>query len=335
MTNKTFVIAEIGVNHNNDLDLALELIEKAKGAGADAVKFQTFKANNLVTEKTEKAIYQKQHTLESESHFEMIKNLELSEEDHFYLVESCKKNSIEFMSSAFDLDSHKFLISLGVERLKIPSGEITNLPLLEAIGKENKKTILSTGMSTLDEISEALSVLEAIGLDKNRLTILHCNTDYPTPMEDVNLKAMATIKKEFNVEVGYSDHTNGIEVSIAATALGATVIEKHLTIDRDLPGPDHSASLLPGEFKEMVSSIRNINMALGSGKKLPSTSELKNLTLARKSIVALRDIVENEKFSLDNIGTKRPGGGLNPMLFYKLIGKKARKNFLKDEQIEI
>jgi len=335
MNNKTFVIAEIGVNHNNDMDLALNLIKKAKEAGANAVKFQSFKANRLVTENAEKANYQKQATPDNESHFQMIKNLELSEEDHLYLIESCKKNNIEFMSSAFDVESHKFLISLGVERLKIPSGEITNLPLLQAIGKDNKLTILSTGMSTLKEISEALLVLETSGLENDRLTILHCNTEYPTPMEDVNLSAMTTIKKEFNVDVGYSDHTSGIEISLAATALGATVIEKHFTIDRGLPGPDHLASLLPGEFKEMVSSIRNINNALGSGEKLPSRSELKNLTVARKSIVALKAIDKNEEFSIENIGTKRPGDGLSPMFFYKLIGKRAIRNFLKDEQIEI
>lgn len=335
MNKRTFVIAEIGVNHNNDMELAVELIKKAKEAGADAAKFQTFKANRLVTKKADKADYQKLFTPQDESHFEMIENLELSEQDHSYLIESCENNGIEFMSSAFDIESHNFLVSLGLNRLKIPSGEITNLPLLQAIGKENKKTILSTGMSNLEEIYESVSVLKDSGLEEENLTILHCNTEYPTPMEDVNLNAMLTIKKEFSLEVGYSDHTTGIEVPIAATALGASVIEKHFTTDRNLPGPDHSASLLPEEFKEMVSSIRNINNALGSGEKVPSMSELKNLNIARKSIVALRDIEINERFSEDNIGTKRPGNGISPMLFHKVIGKKAKKNFLKDEQIEI
>lgn len=335
MRRSTFIIAEAGVNHNGSIQLAYQLINAAKDAGADAVKFQTFKADTLVSKKADKAEYQKQSTNPSESQYEMIKKLELSVDDHKNLIDYCNKINIQFLSSPFDLDSIDLLNKLGLEIFKIPSGEIINLPYLRKIGKLNKYVILSTGMADLGEIENALDVLTENGTDKNKITVLHCNTEYPTPFEDVNLIAMLTIKNAFNVKVGYSDHTKGIEVPIAAVALGAEVIEKHFTLDRNMQGPDHKASLEPNELREMVTAIRNIEKALGSGIKKPSPSELKNKAVARKSLIAVKDIQKGEKFSEKNVGIKRPGNGISPMRWKEVIGKTANKDFQIDDLIEL
>ena len=331
---KTFIIAEAGVNHNGSLGLAFKLIDAAKEAGADAVKFQSFKADTLVSSNAAKAEYQKQTTDEKESQYEMIKKLELSIDDHKKLIEYCNKIGIQFLSSPFDLDSIDLLNQLGLEIFKIPSGEIINLPYLRKIGKLNKNVIISTGMADLGEIEDALDVLTENGTDINKITVLHCNTEYPTPYEDVNLGAMLTIRNSFGVKVGYSDHTSGIEVPIAAVALGAEVIEKHFTRDRNMEGPDHKASLEPDELKEMVFSIRNIEKSLGTGIKKPSKSELKNIPIVRKSIVAIKDIKKGEKFTYKNIAIKRPGKGISPMRWDEVIGKTANKDFQADELIE-
>lgn len=330
---KTFIIAEAGVNHNGSLELAFKLIDAAKEAGADAVKFQSFKADKLVSKKADKAEYQKQTTDTSESQYEMIKKLELSIDEHKKLIEYCNKIGIQFLSSPFDLDSIDLLNELGLEIFKIPSGEIINLPYLRKIGKLNKNVILSTGMADLGEIEDALDVLIDNGTDKNNITVLHCNTEYPTPFEDVNLRAMVTIKNSFGVKVGYSDHTNGIEIPIAAVALGAEVIEKHFTLDRNMKGPDHKASLEPNELKQMVSAIRNIEKALGSGIKKPSQSELKNKPIVRKSLVAIKEIKKGEKFTEEIIGIKRPGTGISPMRWDEIIGSVAQKDYAEDELI--
>ena len=332
---KTLIIAEAGVNHNGSIELAKNLVDAAKDSGADAVKFQTFKADKLVIKKAEKAEYQKQTTDTGESQYEMIKKLELSFENHKELLSYCNKKEIQFLSSPFDLDSIDTLNELGLDILKIPSGEIINLPYLRKIGKLNKKVILSTGMSDLGEIEDALDVLTENGTDINKITVLHCNTEYPTPFEDVNLKAMLAIKNAFNVKVGYSDHTKGIEVPIAAVALGAEVIEKHFTLDRNLEGPDHKASLEPNELGEMVRAIRNIEKALGTGNKKPSPSELKNKPIARKSLIAIRDIKKGEKFTEKNVGIKRPGNGISPMRWEEVIGKTVNKDFKIDDLIEL
>ncbi len=330
---KTFIIAEAGVNHNGSLELAFKLIDAAKEAGADAVKFQSFKADKLVSKKADKAEYRKQTTDTSESQYEMIKKLELSIDEHKKLIEYCNKIGIQFLSSPFDLDSIDLLNELGLEIFKIPSGEIINLPYLRKIGKLNKNVILSTGMADLGEIEDALDVLIDNGTDKNNITVLHCNTEYPTPFEDVNLRAMVTIKNSFGVKVGYSDHTNGIEIPIAAVALGAEVIEKHFTLDRNMKGPDHKASLEPNELKQMVSAIRNIEKALGSGIKKPSQSELKNKPIVRKSLVAIKEIKKGEKFTEEIIGIKRPGTGISPMRWDEIIGSVAQKDYAEDELI--
>lgn len=335
MKNKIFIIAEAGVNHNGSIDLAFKLIDTAKEAGSDAIKFQSFRAEKLVTKVAEKAEYQKMMTDSSESQFEMIKKLELTVDDHIKLIEYCKKTGIMFLSSPFDLDSIDLLNELGLEIFKIPSGEIINLPYLRKIGKLNKNVILSTGMSDLGEIEDAIDILTESGTDINKITILHCNTEYPTPFEDVNLKAMLTIKKSFGAKVGYSDHTQGIEVPIAAVALGAEVIEKHFTLDRNMEGPDHKASLEPNELKQMVFSIKNIEKALGNGIKKPSSSELKNIPIARKSLIALKDIKQGEIFTDENVGIKRPGNGITPMRWEEVIGKKAVKDFQTDDLIEL
>ncbi|MEM4261168.1 MAG: N-acetylneuraminate synthase [Candidatus Woesearchaeota archaeon] len=332
---KTFIIAEAGVNHNGSIDLAYKLIDEAKNAGADAVKFQSFKASNIVSKKAEKAEYQKRTTDTNESQYEMIKKLELSLEDHVNLINYCKKKEIEFLSSPFDLDSIDTLNNLGLETFKIPSGEIINLPYLRKIGKLNKNIILSTGMSDLGEIEDALDVLIKNGTDKEKITVLHCNTEYPTPYEDVNLKAMLTIKKAFNIKVGYSDHTTGIEIPIAVVALGAEIIEKHFTLNRNMEGPDHKSSLEPSELEKMIKAIRNVEEALGDGIKRPSKSELKNKPIARKSIVAIREIKKGEIFNENNIGAKRPGYGISPMRWDEVIGKVAKRDFKEDEIIEI
>lgn len=330
---KTFIIAEAGVNHNGSIELAKKLIEKAAWAGADAVKFQSFKAEKLVSKKAEKAEYQKQTTGEDENQFQMIKKLELDYNKHEELIECCKENNIIFLSSAFDLDSIDLLHKLNINIWKIPSGEIINLPYLKKIGSLKEKVILSTGMANLGEIEDAIRILKEAGTED--ITVLHCNTEYPTPMEDVNLNAMNTIKEAFKVKVGYSDHTLGIEIPIAAVALGAETIEKHFTLDKTMEGPDHRASLGPEELKAMVDAIRNIEKAMGNGIKQPSKSEFKNKAIARKSIVAIKNIKAGEVFTEDNLGIKRPGTGINPMEWERVLGKIAKKDFEEDELIEL
>ena len=329
------IIAEAGVNHNGDINLAKKLIDAAVEAGADLIKFQTFKANNLTTKNAPKSQYQNKTTSENETQYEMLKNLELTKETHNKLIDYCNEKKIGFFSSGFDIESIDFLNSLGLKMFKIPSGEITNLPYLRHVGSFGKPVILSSGMSTLKEIKEALEVLEFSGVSKDKITVLHCNTEYPTPLEDVNLRAMITIRDSLGVNIGYSDHTSGIEVSIAAAAIGAKVIEKHFTIDRELPGPDHKASLEPLELKQMIRSIRNIEIALGNIEKKPSPSELKNIPIARKSIVAKKKILVGEVLTINNITVKRPGNGISPMDWDKVLGQVAKKNFLKDELITI
>ncbi len=331
---KVLIIAEAGVNHNGDIDRAKELIDVAFEAGVDYVKFQTFKAEKLVTKSAKRADYQDKNTQNKDSQFQMLKKLELSEENHKELISYCKSKGVRFLSTGFDLESLAFLKKIGISLAKIPSGEITNYPYLKKVAELFDEVILSTGMADIKEVEEAVNVLLANGIQKENLTILHCNTEYPTPMEDVNLKAMLHIKDEFGVNVGYSDHTLGIEVPIAAVALGATVIEKHFTLDRNLPGPDHRASLEPDELKAMVSSIRNIEKAIsGSGIKEPSKSELKNKSVARKSIVASCEIKKGELFTEDNLTIKRPGTGISPMNWNKVLGKVAEKDYSEDELI--
>lgn len=330
---KIFIIAEAGVNHNGDILQAKKLINIACYCGVDAIKFQTFKTDNLLCKKSLKANYQLENSNDKESAYDMLKRLELSKEDHLELFRYCKERGIEYLSSPFDLDSIDELNDLGVETFKIPSGEITNYPYLKKISLLNKKIILSTGMSTLLEIENALKILRENG--SSDITLLHCNTEYPTPMKDVNLLAMQTLKNTFNLNVGYSDHTKGIEVSIAAAALGACVIEKHFTLDTSLYGPDHKASLSPTELYNLVQSIRNIELALGNGVKAPTESEIKNINIVRKSIVASRDIKKGEVFTQDNITTKRPGVGISPMRWNEVIGKNATRDYYLDEIIEI
>jgi N,N'-diacetyllegionaminate synthase len=327
----TFIIAEAGVNHNGSLDLAKKLVDVASDSGADCVKFQTFVTKNIATKSAEKAEYQQKSTDAHESQYDMLKKLELSFDEFVELSEYCKKKKIEFMSTAFDFTSIDFLASLGVSTWKIPSGDITNLPFLIKTAKLKKPVILSTGMSNMDEIRSAIGVLKDNGAGE--LTVLHCTTEYPTPFSDVNLKAMQTMREEFDVRVGYSDHTRGIEVPIAAVALGGIVIEKHLTLDRNMEGPDHKASLEPVEFKAMVTAIRNIELALGSGVKQPAESEIKNMTVARKSIVAFTKIKAGEIFTEDNLTVKRPGDGISPMKWFDIIGKVASRDFEEDELI--
>lgn len=332
---KVFIIAEAGVNHNGQLALAKRLIDAAADACADAVKFQTFKAESLVSRNAPKAAYQVRATGKMASQYEMLKSLELDKRAHKELIAYSKKKKIIFLSSPFDPEGIDLLNELGLRIFKIPSGEITNLPYLRKLGKLKKKLMLSTGMADLGEIEDALEVLTGAGTPKGNITLLHCNTEYPTPVKDVNLLAMLTIKNAFKVHVGYSDHTLGVEVSIAAVALGATVIEKHFTLDRALQGPDHKASLEPGELKGLVKAIRNIELALDDGIKRPSLSESKNRPIVRKSITALRKIRKGELFSDKNITTKRPGFGINPMEWDRVIGRKAVRVFIEDELIEI
>ena len=333
--NSVLIIAEAGVNHNGSIKTAEQLIETAAEAGADLVKFQTFSADRLVTGSASKADYQLETTSTSESQHEMIRKLELSREMHEELIAHCKKCGLGFFSTGFDPQSVDLLAELGLDRFKIPSGEITNLPYLRHIGQYGKPVILSTGMARLGEIEAALEVLEASGTPRERVTVLHCNTEYPTPMADVNLKAMRAIRDALGVQVGYSDHTLGIEVPIAAVAMGATVIEKHFTLDRNLPGPDHRASLEPDELKAMVQAIRNIELALsGDGLKRPSPSESKNLEIARKSLVALVSIKAGEPFTEANLGVKRPGSGISPMRWDDFIGRPANRDYQVDELID-
>jgi N,N'-diacetyllegionaminate synthase len=332
---KVFIIAEAGVNHNGSLELAKKLIDVAVEAGADAVKFQTFKADKLVSKIAQKADYQKLATSTDESQYDMIKKLELDYNAHRILIGYCKDHKIMFLSTPFDHDSIDLLNSFQIAIFKIPSGEITNLPYLRHIGRLGKEVILSTGMANLDEVQDALEVLIQAGTSKEKVTVLHATTEYPCPIEEVNLRAMHTIKAAFDVKVGYSDHTQGIEVPIAAVSMGACVIEKHFTIDRTMDGPDHKASLEPDELKAMVQAIRHIELALGNGVKRPAKSEQKNIPVARKSILASRTIEIGETFSENNLTVKRPGNGINPMRWDEIVGRKATRNFSADELIEL
>ena len=327
------IVAEAGVNHNGDLGIARGLIEAAAESGADLVKFQTFSAGRLVTKSAPLAAYQA--TTGESDHYEMIRRLELGRDDHERLIEVCCSNGIEFFSTAFDLESVDLLVELGQTRFKVASGEINNLPLLRHIGSFGYEVILSTGMADLTEVDVALRVLESSGTPRERTTVLHCTTDYPASMGDVNLRAMTTIARELDVSVGYSDHTLGTEVSVAAVAMGATVIEKHFTLDRSYSGPDHSASLEPSELALMVSQIRNIEVAFGNGVKKPTVSEQENILIVRKSIVARRTVTAGELLDDSTLTVKRPGTGLSPMLWDEVYGTRAKRNFLEDEQIEL
>ena len=331
----TLIIAEAGVNHNGDLDLARKLIDAAAQAGADYVKFQSFNADHLVTRSAEKAGYQKIASKTVESQHEMLRKLELSEQMHRELIVHCNQRNIGFLSSGFDIQSLHLLSTLGQSCFKVPSGEITNLPYLREVAKLSKTVIMSTGMATLSEVADAVKVLEQAGASRSNITVLHCTTEYPTPMNEVNLRAMSTIAKHLGVRVGYSDHTPGIEVSIAAVAMGASIIEKHFTLDRALPGPDHQASLVPIELEALVSAIRNIEQALGDGVKDPSASEKKNKSIVRKSIVASRAIRKGEFFTVENVTSKRPGTGISPMRWDEVIGKKSDKDYAMDDMLEL
>lgn len=327
-----YIISEAGVNHNGSFELACKLVDAAKAAGVDCIKFQTFKSKNLVSHTAQKAEYQKVTTGDS-SQQDMLKKLELSYDEFIALKEYCDKVGITFLSTPFDFDSIDFLNSIDMPFWKIPSGEVTNLPYLLALAKTGKPVVMSTGMCEMTEIEAAINVLKENGTKEIKL--LHCNTEYPTPFEDVNLKAMQTMRDAFGLEVGYSDHTKGIEVPVAAVALGATVIEKHFTLDRNMEGPDHKASLEPDELAAMVSSIRHIEKALGTGDKTPSPSEQKNITVARKSIVAKKDIKAGDELTVENITVKRPGTGISPMKWFDVLGTKAIRDFAEDELIEI
>jgi len=333
---KTLIIAEAGVNHNGDINLAYQLVDAAADAKVDVIKFQTFSTELIVTKDSKKAAYQNQNDSSTKTQFEMLKKLEFTLKDFLNIEQYCIKKKILFASTPFDLESIDLLaINFDMPFWKIPSGEITNLPYLRKIGALNQKIIISTGMANLEEIKAALTILTDSGTDKNKITILHANTMYPTPMQDVNLKAMLTIGKKFDVDFGYSDHTLGIEIDIAAVALGATTIEKHFTLDKSMSGPDHKASLDPSELKKMVQAIRNIELALGDGRKVPMPSEIENKLATRKSIIAKIDILAGDKFSDNNLTIKRPGSGISPMEWDNLIGITAPRNFKKDEIILI
>ena len=333
--NKVFVIAEAGINHNGSIANAKKMIAVASEAGADAVKFQTFKSEEVISKYAPKAEYQKATTDAEESQLDMARKLELSKADFEELARYCKEKDIIFLSTPFDFDSIDFLNELGLDTFKIPSGEITNLPYLRKIGNLAKKLILSTGMANLGEVGDALDIIVKAGCSKDNITVLHCNTEYPTPMKNVNLLAMNTIKKAFNVDIGYSDHTLGIEVPIAAVALGAKVIEKHFTLDKNMEGPDHRASLDPLELKLMVRAIRNIEKAMGDGAKKASPSELRNKSIVRRSIVARKYIRKGEVFSEENMAAKRPGTGVSPMSWDEILGKTARRDYEQDSMIEL
>ena len=332
----TLIIAEAGVNHNGSIELAKKLVDEAVSAGVDIIKFQTFKSEKLVSKSARQAEYQQRNIgKKDEGQLAMLKKLELSEDDHYDLINYCKERNIQFFSTAFDLESVEFLHKLGLGLWKIPSGEISNYPYLKKIASYGEPVILSTGMCELADIEAALNVLTTNGLDKDKITILHCNTEYPTPVQDVNLKAMNEIAEKFGVKVGYSDHTKGIEVPIAAVALGACVIEKHFTLDRNMEGPDHKASLEPDELKQMVTAIRNIELAVGNGHKTVSDSERKNIEIARKSLVAACNIKKGDTLTAENVAVKRPGNGINPMRWNEVIGTKAIRDFSEDELIEL
>lgn len=336
MYKQTIIIAEAGVNHNGSLDLAKKLVDVAAEAGVDYVKFQTFKAEKIASKSASKADYQRETTVSQESQLTMLKKLELSEEHHYELIDYCQVKNIKFLSTPFDLDSIDFLKNIGIKLGKIPSGEITNLPYLRKMARSFEQLVISTGMSTMVELRAALKVVLKEGVSKDNIIILHCNTEYPTPFEDVNLKAMESIAKKTGTKVGYSDHTLGIEVAIAAVALGATLIEKHFTLSKTMEGPDHRASLEPKELVGMVKGIRNIEKAIsGAGDKTPSVSEFKNREIARKSIVASMAIKKDDVFTERNLTTKRPGNGISPMKWDNVIGKKAKRNFELDELIEL
>jgi len=328
-----FIIAEAGVNHNGSIEIAKKMVDQAKEAGADCIKFQTFIAENLVSKKADKADYQKKQADSNESQLDMLKKLELSFDEFVELNEYCKQKNIEFLSTAFDMDSIDFLIKLDMRRWKIPSGEMTNLPYLIKIAKTEKPVILSTGMSTIDEINETVKILKEHGCGD--ITVLHCTTEYPAPYKDVNLRAMNTIQDEIGLPIGYSDHTKGIEVSIAAVAMGATVIEKHFTLNKDMEGPDHKASQEPDGLKVMIKAIRNIELAIGNREKKLTESEMKNILIARKSIIANRNINKGEIFTEDSLTVKRPGNGISPMKWFEIIGQCAKRDFEEDELIEI
>ena len=330
---KTLIIAEAGVNHNGDVDIACALIDAAVDAGADIVKFQTYDADRLITCNARKADYQMKTTATDESQRDMLKRLELSPAMHEQLIAHATQRGIEFFSTAFDLQSLDYLMGLGMPRIKVPSGEITNLPYLRRVGSFKKPVILSTGMSNLGEIEAALAVLEKAGTQRDQIIVLHCNTEYPAPMREVNLRAMQSITHAFGVQVGFSDHTEGIEIAIAAVAMGACVIEKHLTLDRTLPGPDHRASIEPDLLGLMIRSIRNIELAIGDGIKRPTQSEQRNKPIARKSLVASKSILAGEKFTPENITAKRPGAGISPMSWDDVIGRRATRDFQPDEMI--
>ncbi len=324
-----FIIAEAGVNHNGSIDLALKLIDSARASGADAVKFQTFRADQLATRSAHKAAYQERTTTATESQFEMLQRLELDVDDHRRLIDYCRKVGIQFLSSPFDAQSADLLAEMDLPLYKIPSGEITNLPFLDHVARKGRPIILSTGMSTLGEIEEAVTVLRTAG--NNRLTLLHCVTEYPAPYAEVNLRAMHTLRVAFGLPVGYSDHTPGYEISIAAVALGAEVIEKHFTVDRSLPGPDHAASLEPDELEQMVTAIRHVEVALGDGIKRPAQCELPNISVARKSVVASRSLIAGQRLTAEDLDIKRPGNGIAPRLKPMLIGRTLSAGLEKDE----
>jgi N,N'-diacetyllegionaminate synthase len=330
---RTVIIAEAGVNHNGDMALAKRLVDAAAEAGADHVKFQTFSADRIALKNAGKAGYQKLATASDESMHGMLSRLELSAGMHEELISDCRAKGISFLSTAFDIESVDLLAGFGLELFKIPSGEITNLPYLRHIARLGKPVILSTGMSTMEEIGAALQVIEGAGLDRENITVLHCTTEYPAPFAEANLAAMLTIRQAFGVKVGYSDHTPGIEISVAAVAMGAAVIEKHLTLDRGLPGPDHSASLEPLEFKSMVAAIRNVETALGDGVKRPTPGEARNIQVARKSLVASHPIKAGELFTAENVTAKRPATGISPMRWDDVIGQKAQRDFSVDDPI--
>ena len=335
MRNKTIIIAEAGVNHNGCIKKAKDLVKSAADTGADYVKFQTFITENLVTEFAEKADYQKQNLKNEDSHFQMLKKLELPLNFYDELISIANEEGIKFLTTSFDIESSNFVNSLDLDYFKIPSGEITNIPYLKHIASFNKKVILSTGMSNLGEIEIAISTLLDNGIDRKKITLLHCTSSYPAPIEDVNLLAINTLKNSFKLNVGYSDHSLGLSIPIAAVALGASIIEKHFTLDTNLPGPDHKASLEPEKFKKMVRAIRKVEIGLGNGLKTKTNSEIKNMQVSRKSIVAKVKINKGEIFSEDNLSFKRPGIGLSPTFYEKIVGLKAKKSFEKDDLIEL
>lgn len=331
----TIIIAEAGVNHNGSLELARQMVDVAAEAGVDFIKFQTFIGEKVISRYAPKAEYQIKQTGQKESQLEMVKKLELSEKDHVELVRYCHQKGVKFLSTPFDLDSIDLLVRLGLDTLKIPSGEITNLPYLRKIGALNKELIMSTGMATLGEVEKALEILVISGTERDKISLLHCTTEYPAPVDEVNLRAIQTLQHAFQLPVGFSDHTLGIDIAIAAVAIGACIIEKHFTLDKNMEGPDHQASLEPTELKQLVKAIRNVEKALGHGRKIPSPSEIKNMPIARKSIVALKNITQGEIFTSDNLTVKRPGNGISPMMWDYVLGKRAPRDFKEDELIEL